>query len=415
MDRISVVLTTYNRKYELRRALESVLEQSIKPYEIIIIDDASTDGTKSYIDSFQFENIKYVLLNTRSGVGIARNYGIRLAEGEFIAFLDSDNEWYPTKLEEFTEFIKKNDIKWDLICSKYKKHIYFSTVIFPEKLTEVNIRGEQEIWLHNIADASASIYRKSFLEEIGGFSEELTGNIDWELLLRGESRRELSIKKIDKILSENWTMYDSLSNLENVETALREKLDLFHDYHKEILLHNCGDVYYLQYLNDVSGKMSETEAVYRLLESCDNSLEWLEIVISYYKNLELNKANILSKKSSFYQVLYNWLCAELYGKSLSQKLENLNIQTVAIYGAGRHGKLLYQDIRRGCIQIRYFIDCKGNDIDIDGIIVYKPDEYLPAVDAVIVSTYLEFDSIKDTLKIKGDPKIIALDDLLDKM
>lgn len=412
MNKVSVILTTYNRKYEVRRALESVLAQSTKPFEIILVDDASIDHTKEYIESFQFPLVKYYLLKEHSGAGAARNYGIKMANGTYIAFLDSDNEWYETKLEEFMKLIREDDGSWDLICSKYKQHIFFETEILPKPLLVENYKSEQEIWLHNIADASASIYRKSFLEETGGFSEELNGNIDWELLMRGQTKRNLVIKIIDKVLSENWTMHDGLSNLETPGTVLNEKLELLRRYHKEIVAQGCGEIYYSQYMSETSGMFSETEAMCKLLKACDTSAEWLQIIIDIYRNREIANKALLDRRSDFYCKMREWLRMEFSDDSIAWRLENMNVHTIAIYGAGMHGMLLFQDLRRSNIRIACFIDRNKKGMAHDKINIYAPEDRLPLVDAVVVSTYLEFEKIKQELQMRGDFKLIPLDTLI---
>ena len=93
---VSVVIPTFNREARLSAAIRSVLNQSLTPSEIIVVDDGSTDATENIIKSFS--EVRYIHQENQ-GVSQARNHGIRLAEHEWIAFLDSDDEWLPRKLE----------------------------------------------------------------------------------------------------------------------------------------------------------------------------------------------------------------------------------------------------------------------------------------------------------------------------
>ena len=98
-EAISVVIPTYNRAHLIKDAVQSVLDQTLQPYEIIIIDDFSTDNTEEAINSFNSPLIKYVKNERKKGANGARNTGILIAKGEYIAFHDSDDLWLPKKLE----------------------------------------------------------------------------------------------------------------------------------------------------------------------------------------------------------------------------------------------------------------------------------------------------------------------------
>jgi glycosyltransferase involved in cell wall biosynthesis len=96
---VSVVVPTYNRASLLPRALSSVLAQSLGDLELIVVDDGSTDSTGEVVRSFRDRRIRLIRLPTNRGQGEAANAGVRAARGEWVAFLDSDDEWLPTKLE----------------------------------------------------------------------------------------------------------------------------------------------------------------------------------------------------------------------------------------------------------------------------------------------------------------------------
>jgi len=105
-DSISVVIPTYNRSHTLARALDSVIAQSVQPLEIIVIDDGSTDDTGTLVKS-QYPDVK-LYRQSNHGVSHARNRGIESANGEWIAFLDSDDAWYPGKLEAQLRELERN-------------------------------------------------------------------------------------------------------------------------------------------------------------------------------------------------------------------------------------------------------------------------------------------------------------------
>ncbi len=385
MHKISVIVTTYNRKYEVRRALDSVYTQTVTPYEVLLIDDCSGDGTRQYIESFQFKNLKYFELSENSGPGAARNYGIRQSTGDYIAFLDSDNEWYQTKLEEFEKVIQSLVGKWDVIYSKYKKHDKFDCDIFPKKLDLFSSSLDNMIWLQNLADASSSIYKKDFLEEIGLFSETMTTNIDWELLLRGRKKREILVKSIDKVLTENWIMFDSIS--ENVELERKEMASLFLDHANN-------------FFQAIIQNQKAVEEQYTALQK-------------HYEDTEKHFKDLLERKSSFYDFMSKWMQMKLEGGSVSENLIRNKCEKIAIYGAGKHGKYLYQDLLHSKVQVEYFIDRNKDAVQYLDTAIYTIEERLPMVDAIIVSPFLEFQTIKNELEKRCKYRIIALNEIIE--
>ena len=96
---VSIIMPTYNRAHILPRAIESVLNQSYQNFELIIIDDGSSDDTYRVMKSYKDQRIRYIRYTENYGQSHARNVGINMAKGEYIAFLDSDNEWIPSHLE----------------------------------------------------------------------------------------------------------------------------------------------------------------------------------------------------------------------------------------------------------------------------------------------------------------------------
>jgi glycosyltransferase involved in cell wall biosynthesis len=97
--KVSVVVPTYNRAHTIRRCLASILGQTVSPNEVIVVDDASTDDTTSVVKSISDERLRLITMPSHKGAQAARNVGIKNAQGDHIAFLDSDDEWLPEKLE----------------------------------------------------------------------------------------------------------------------------------------------------------------------------------------------------------------------------------------------------------------------------------------------------------------------------
>ncbi len=183
--KISVIIPTYNRKKTLARAIQSVINQSLSPFEILIVDDGSNDGTEEWVKD-NFQNIKYIYQNNH-GVSSARNIGIENAYGDWVAFLDSDDEWLPNKLYEQVKAIDSNpEIKFfhtneiwirnGIRVNQMKKHKKYGGYIFEKCLDICRI------------SPSSALIQKEVFDNIGIFDESLRVCEDYDLWLRITSK-----------------------------------------------------------------------------------------------------------------------------------------------------------------------------------------------------------------------------------
>ena len=182
MPFISVILPTYNRNVLLDRAIESVLSQTFTDYELIVVDDGSTDGTERLV-RLSSSKVLYTRLDENGGVSRARNRGVRSSLGTWIAFLDSDDQWHRDKLREQVSWIHQNP-SFKIVQSKEiwirngKKvnppatHIKFQGDLFRASLERCMI-----------TPSSVMLTRELF-EESGGFNESLPACEDYDLWLR---------------------------------------------------------------------------------------------------------------------------------------------------------------------------------------------------------------------------------------
>ena len=179
--KISVIIPTFNRKHTLQRAIDSVLAQTFKPFEIIIVDDGSKDGTKEWLLQ-NYPSVQYIH-QPNNGVSSARNKGIQISQGSWIALLDSDDEWMPEKLEYQSRFLEANRgssfchtneiwIRNGVRVNQMKKHKKYGGDIFKHCLDICRI------------SPSSSIIKKDVFEEVGAFDESLTVCEDYDLWLR---------------------------------------------------------------------------------------------------------------------------------------------------------------------------------------------------------------------------------------
>ena len=178
---VSVVIPTYNRCEWLSRAIDSVLGQTYTRFELIVVDDGSTDETSDLLKAYG-RNIR-VIRQENTGVSGARNAGIRTARGELIALLDSDDSWLPEKLEHQVNFFRSSADA--MICqteeiwirsgkrvNPKKRHRKFSGMIFEKTLPLC------------LVSPSAVMMRASLFREVGLFDEDLPACEDYDLWLR---------------------------------------------------------------------------------------------------------------------------------------------------------------------------------------------------------------------------------------
>ena len=189
---ISVVIPCFNRKNTLSRSIDSVINQTHKPSEIIIVDDGSTDGTRDLIFK-SYPDIKY-FFQTKKGVSSARNKGIRESSSEWIAFLDSDDEWLPQKLEKQKNqlekhpgiFISHNNEIWirnGMRVNQMKKHQKYGGYIF-DKCLDICRMSPSSVLIHN-----------RVFEDVGVFDEKLQVCEDYDLWLRITSKYSVLFEK----------------------------------------------------------------------------------------------------------------------------------------------------------------------------------------------------------------------------
>ena len=143
MPYFSVIIPTYNRAHSIRKAVDSVLTQSFQDFEIIIVDDASTDHTKEVVAKINDNRIHYILNSTNQERCVSRNIGVSKAKGEYICFLDSDDYHLPDHLEKLHAFIQ----------TKKDKVAFFFTNAWNE--SEDGVRSERNCPLVSRASTNA--------------------------------------------------------------------------------------------------------------------------------------------------------------------------------------------------------------------------------------------------------------------
>ena len=185
MAQVSVIIPTYNRAGFLRGAVQSVLDQSYKDVEIIVVDDGSTDETAAVVESFDQVAIRYLRHDRRCGSGAARNTGVLHAGGEYVAFLDDDDEWYPEKLMRQMEAMATSPAEVGAVYTGSFCVDPATRQIVAQRVPTA--RGDVHKALlggNCVGGASSMLMRRGCFDRVGLFDERLASLEDHDLWLR---------------------------------------------------------------------------------------------------------------------------------------------------------------------------------------------------------------------------------------
>lgn len=172
MPLISIIIPTYNRAELLELTISSVLKQTFDDYEIIVVDDGSTDNTEEKIIKVNCDKIIYLKMKHSGIQAVARNFGLKVAKGEYIAFIDSDDIWFPQKLEKQIEYFIKNP-EYKMICSNayiLRNNVETNEFYIKEKFNDISIFL---LLKHNIIINSSVLIKREIINQLGYLCESL--------------------------------------------------------------------------------------------------------------------------------------------------------------------------------------------------------------------------------------------------
>ena len=226
---VSVILPTYNRASLLREAVDSVRSQTWEDWELLVIDDGSTDGTRE-VGRTGDPRIRW-FRQDRGGPSRARNRGMQEARGEFIAFLDSDDLWMPEKLQLQLQVFRKEPRVGAVCCDMLESDgkgdrpaTFFQRIGFTGELTA------EKMFFHNPVAIQTLVARQSAIERVGGFDTDLWGSEDYEFayrLLRAAPVRSLFRSLVSRRLQPDRLSRDRRRMAEGTLRTLERALEWF--------------------------------------------------------------------------------------------------------------------------------------------------------------------------------------------
>ena len=249
-DKISIIIPTYNRERLINRSLYSVLNQTYKYIEIIVIDDCSTDNTQKVVHNIKTKRIRYIKLEKKKGAAYARNLGIKISKGKYIAFQDSDDVYYYNKLERQIQNLRINKSNFDFCkINIYINNTYNYTI--PSNKREKNIiKGEiiNELCKGNFISTQSILVEKNIIKQYL-FDNNLPRFQDYDLVLRMIPKVKVSYT--NEVLADLHLQNDSIgSSIENLKNAVKII------YNKNYALNHTQNTTFLKYLNKILKKYS---------------------------------------------------------------------------------------------------------------------------------------------------------------
>lgn len=344
---VSVIIPTYNRATVIERAINSVLNQTYKFFEIIVVDDNSTDHTKAIIDRYG-DKIKYIKNDINLGPSKARNVGVEMASGSLIAFQDSDDEWHTDKLDEQVRHLA-TDNEYGMIYCAYKCIDNYYNIRVPAvkfSLSELEGNIFESLIEENKIGTPTMLIRREVLAKVGLFNEELKALEDWELALRISLHYKIGF--VNKILV---TAYSTLGGVNSIiDNKLEARILIARTYFKYVENKNCISSNVLEMINVIEGRDLIQKAKFKKLFVPD--------IISTDMEYDLiSKA--IQKKEKFrqnYEMSLKLMDLFFDPNPIHQFLREQLESDLIILGFGKIGYRLFQLLVKEGYKVKLIID-----------------------------------------------------------
>lgn len=343
---VTVVIPTYNRSSTIRRSIESVLGQSYKELELVIVDDCSSDNTVEIVNSYRDKRIKLICLPQNRGANVARNKGICAAEGEYIAFQDSDDEWDRDKLQ-----VQIKDMLDRGLAASFCAHRLIRDVgekIIPEDYEDKEKYEDglrQVLAESNVISTQTLVVRKDVFSIIGNFDEDMPRLQDYEFVIRLSQK-----EKIGYIARPLVSVYRTGISISTNTEALYKAITLLLMKHGKFFKVNR---FLAAYLDTV---VSEKEGS----EVCADCVRLQKIMED--NGEELNVLQFALEHVAQKYCTYTKLQKKLYRHQMGQ----LETGHFAIYGAGNIAHEIYYELGKEGIYPKCFLVTSAKNEDAIG-------------------------------------------------
>lgn len=273
---ISVIIPTYNREKTITDSIRSVLTQTYSNIELIVVDDGSTDATESVVKSIHDERLFYYKQKNQ-GACVARNFGISLAHGEYIAFQDSDDLWMPNKLKRQYSYIVKKEA--DLVYCGMNRIIKGKKIYIPEKQSPKDKVTLEMLLFHNRISTQTILAKRKVFNNTK-FDPSFRRLQDWDFVLQ-VAIAGYNIAYLPEALVSSEVKEDSITTKISSETAY---LHLIEKYNKEYSLNKRALANIYSIIAYRYKKVDERKKKYYLqmsLKTCPNPKTLIKLSCSY--------------------------------------------------------------------------------------------------------------------------------------
>lgn len=396
---VSVIIPVYNRENTLKRAVDSVLNQTYRNIELVIVDDASTDDSLKIAKEYNNQRcaVRIISLLQNVGAAEARNIGMKVAEGEYIAFQDSDDEWFPNKLETQIRYMEKEKLKASF-CPYILELDEHTCRIVPSK-NEIRIIKEDGVKSAlkegNVIGTPTLVICREVMEEIGDFDNSMPSIEDYDYAIR--LAQKYSIGFYPESLMKAYRQKISITtNKDAIMKGMELLIEKYSDFlHIENKITNTILFHTLDYENEFCNGLDRIRKGYA--KGNFDKERYLDNLILH----NLAQKYILMQKMEKY-------CREA-------RIMELVDQNFAIYGAGEIGKMVYYGLKKRGLRPWVFIVSTYDD-DMERMIDEIPIKTICDIDdktlkiAVAVRLALQ-EKILITLKEHGFCNYFILDSL----
>ena len=373
MGELSIGILNYNKKYESGRC------------------NRLLEGMKISRDS------------VFNWVGIEQ---LRTRTEEYIAFWDVFDKWAMPKIEVCILHIAENDA--DVIIHSYIQHVGLKSI--PYKVPDSKQADMAQILYQGLPGISAMVFRREWLWNLLAEQKdiEIVSERFYQLLFSAFTNDRCKIECVAQFLSEHWSYYGSKTP--SIKQAKDNMLTYWNTINVEVR-NKMLPVCYEYFVNSYS-EFSTTEFLEGISMNKDELAELLRVrEEDLTQQIQVANSNV-ERKNDFYLFMRNWVELHQSGMSIADKLLQEDVLTVAIYGAGKHGMMLYNELKATKVKVACWIDKNCSTETIEGCPVIDVERELPPVDAVIVTPYREFSSIEGSLSEKTKARMIPLDRLV---